>query len=193
MFCADGVGIKELLARAIERDAEAALDAETDDEHMDSYVDSQDSCAALPDPYPIEAYSSSTRPAQKTDAVQPIHKRGRAGYVQDPDAPHCVAKHERSLSPALPRKKSKHARKHRKKQCVRAEQRERDGHVPRPKVVEHKIEVGSSVKTAVNSENLPAAHGAYMAKNSSKAGASKAYLPADLDQMGFTKIPWDGL
>ncbi len=75
----------------------------------------------------------------------------------------------------------------------RAEQREHEGHVPRPKVIQSKIQEGASVKTTLDSEKLPAAHGAYVAKNFPEKCAGKQYLPEDLDAMGFTRIPWDGM
>ena len=80
-----------------------------------------------------------------------------------------------------------------KARIERAEQREREGHVPRPKVIQRKIQEGTGVKTALDSEKLPAAHGAYVAKNFPEKCAGKEYLPEDLNAMGFTCIPWDGM
>lgn len=42
---------------------------------------------------------------------------------------------------------------------------ERDGHVPRLKVIQRSVESGADINTSLDSEKLPAAHGACVAKN----------------------------
>lgn len=39
-----------------------------------------------------------------------------------------------------------------------------ESHAPRPKVIKLSIEAGASIKTTLESEKLPTAHGAYEAK-----------------------------
>lgn len=179
------------MARAIERESEASLGCETDDEHADDPCASREASPGqgLAGPRPISA-SSTTSAVQHAYAPEPGQKRGRSPSA---DAPEPSQKRGRSPSPSLLPKKSKNARKHKKTRYARAEKREREGHVQRPKVIKRRVEAGSSIKTTLDSEKLPVAQGAYVAKNSSEAGAAKTYLPADLDRMGFNEIPWDGL
>ena len=196
VICA-GVDIEELLTRAAVQEGDTPLDAESDDECEPDFANlASDASASPTDPEPVCACSSAENPTdQAIYAVQTTPERGRTPLFQTSNSPpvSCGQKRERSFSPAPPRKKSKNARKHRKKTYTRAGQRERDGHIPRPKVVKRNVEAGSSIKTLLDSETLPAAHGAYVAKNTRESGAKKNYLPEDLDGMGLKEIPWDGL
>ena len=151
----------------MEREAAEALDHKTDDEKTGTgdYSEHED-YGGVDDRASAPPYSASA----------PL-KRGRS------TSPH----------PAPLPKKNKNARKHKKAHYVRAERREREGHVPRPKVVQRNAEAGTSFKTGLESEGLPAAHGAYVAKNITEADAKKKHSPADLDAMGFECIPWHGL
>lgn len=179
------------MARAVERGYEAALGCEIDDEHADDPCASREASPGPGLAGHIPASATSTASAvQHAYAAAPGQKPGRnpTADIAEPSR-----KRGRSSSPSLPPKKSKHTRKHKKMQHARAEQRERDGHIPRPKVVKRRVEAGSVIKTTLDSEKMPVAQGAYVAKNSSEAGADKTYLPADLDRMGFNEIPWDGL
>lgn len=158
MLCAD-VGIAQLLERAVDRDHDDALDCGTDDEQPGNASDDGrdgyegDRCASRPetrgrnslretspglvDPHPLGS-GPSTAPS------------GRLTYAQG-----TPPKRGRSPSPAAPPRKSKHARKHKTARFARAEERERDGHVPRPRVINCRVESGTSIKTSLNSEALP--------------------------------------
>ncbi len=83
---------------------------------------------------------------------------GLPGYSSSTSA--ACQKRKRSTSPAAatpPLVKSKSSKKHKKSRMERAEQREREGHVPRPKVIQRKVQEGASIKTMLDSEKLPAA------------------------------------
>lgn len=194
--------IKDLLTSAIEHDIETALDCETvtDDEREGDSDDceSRDPSSCLAETQPIGGGSLTASSIQHVCPDPSSPNRGRSPSVlgQHPlDTPQSGQKHRRSASPppGPPLKKSRHARKHKKQLHQRAEQRERDGHTPRPKTIARNVKAGTSIKTTLDSGALPAARGAYVAKNSSEAGAAKTYLPADLDGMGFVELPWDGL
>lgn len=173
--------MEQLLARAVARDLENTLDCETDDELPGDCGESREGSpfpnlhAPRPSPPPIGGSSSITPSAQQAYAPESGKKRARS----PPPAP-------------APAKKSKHARKHKKARYARAEQREREGLLPRPKVIKRNILAGDGIKTGLDSQKLPVAHGAYVAKNAPEPCASKKYLPADLDAMGFTELQWDG-
>lgn len=181
IFCADGVDIQDLLTRAMERDAESALDHETDDEQTDFGNDND--CRSNPEPCAAGGGPESSTVPSNQHASSSTHACA-LGSGQ---------KRGRSASPTPLPKKSKNARKHKKARYARAEQREREGHVPRPKVIQRNVQSGTGIKTALDSEKLPAAHGAYVAKNGSERSAGKQYSPAELDAMGFTGIAWNGM
>lgn len=217
VFCADGVGIEALLGHATERDVEAALDNETDDEHMgdpeaapDNETDDQHmgnsfesrdapGPSSITEPRPLGGCSSTTPSAQRSSPgitePRPLGDcSSTVPSVQSSCAPASGPKRARTPSPPSPQpKKSKHARKHKKTRYARAEKREREGHIPRPKVIKRSVEAGSRINTALDTDKTPVAHGAYVAKNSSEPCASKKYSPTDLDSMGFVEVPWNGL
>ena len=167
----------------MERDNKSTQDHETDDEEPSDCSDDD------------EVREGCDGSAPTNNAC--IYAENDGGHpVCSSSASAAWQKRERSASPAAatpPQKKSKSAKKHKKARIERAEQREREGHVPRTKVIQRKIQEGTGVKTALDSEKLPAAHGAYVAKNFPEKCAGKEYLPEDLNTMGFTCIPWDGM
>ena len=190
MFCHEGVDIPELLKRATERDHEDAVDYESDDERREFRP-----CSNRKD-FPADASGFELERDYESDEErrEPIMSE-RLTAQSSQQTLHTALKHGRSASPAPapPSKKSKNERKHKKAHYVRVEQREREGHTPRPKVVQRNIAAGTSIKTNLDSAELPAAHGAYVAKNYAETCADTKYLPEDLDAMGFECIPWNGV
>lgn len=151
----------------MERDDESTPDYETDDDKAGNFDEHDDSVGG-------GCCEPSAPARQHTSTGQ---KRGRSA----------------SPAPVPPPKKSKHARKHKKARYAREERLEREGHLPRPKVVQRNIKAGAGIKTTLDSARLPAAHGAYVAKNGAETSPGKKYLPADLDAMGLSRIPWNGM
>ncbi|KAF8054768.1 hypothetical protein FPV67DRAFT_1460189 [Lyophyllum atratum] len=95
-------------------------------------------------------------------------------YVPRPPPPH--------LSPS-------HKRRWRKREAKFGV----EGHQPRPNIVEQRVKGAEPIRTELRTEKLPAANGAYVAKNGNPDGAKKVQQVEELLARGFDSVPWEGI
>lgn len=84
------------------------------------------------------------------------------------------------------------SRQHRKRRRARDTEKARAGHRARAETIATHVRPSAPVQTSLATEDLPAARGAYVAKNETPPGAKKAQEVEDLLAQGFEYIAWNG-
>jgi hypothetical protein len=121
--------------------------------------------------------------------------------LDDPPSPRKNKRH-RDASPSPPMEStgpplastaepSKTPHRHKKRRARRAAKKATE---PSPRTLEMFVQPAVAIETGLNSEQLPAAKGAYSARNQQHTGAKKARgLEEMVAELSFRLVEWDGV
>lgn len=167
-----------LLAEAVAQEGDEQEDREQEDhEHADpGNMDDAPLLPPRPDPF------------DEVDDLPPL--------VPSPPAPSRPEKRRRTAFNDMVDGKKPQTRSHRNRKEKRQKSIKEDGHKPRASTKSKYVASAQPVQTGLNTADLPAAHGAYVAKvedkRGEKYGSKQRRTLGDLVRLGINILPWNG-